>query len=74
MARSSDPNSAGSQFFICDGDASFLDNKYTAFGKLKAGEDVLAKIAGTPVGRSGSGEASKPTKRVGVVSVTILEG
>ena len=50
MARSSDPNSAGSQFFICDGDASFLDHKYTAFGKLIKGEDVLAKIAATPVG------------------------
>src|SRR5438034_4536873 len=34
MARSQDPNSAGSQFFICLGDASFLDRKYTAFGKV----------------------------------------
>ena len=38
MARSNDPNSAGSQFFICHGDPRFLDKQYTAFGKLiKAG-------------------------------------
>jgi peptidyl-prolyl cis-trans isomerase B (cyclophilin B) len=48
MARSSDPNSAGSQFFICDGDASFLDHQYTSFGKLIKGDDVLEKIATTP--------------------------
>jgi len=73
MARSSNPDSAGSQFFICDGDAKFLDRQYTAFGKVIAGDDVLTKIAGTPVGASGSGESSKPLKRVGVVSVTITE-
>jgi len=72
MARSSNPNSAGSQFFICDGDASFLDRQYTAFGKLVRGDDVLAKIAGAPVGSSGSGERSKPQKRIGVVSVKIV--
>jgi peptidyl-prolyl cis-trans isomerase B (cyclophilin B) len=71
MARSQHPDSAGSQFFICDGDASFLDRQYTAFGKLIRGEDVLAKIAGTPVGSGGSGERSKPQKRVGVISVKI---
>jgi peptidyl-prolyl cis-trans isomerase B (cyclophilin B) len=72
MARSSNPDSAGSQFFICDGDASFLDRQYTAFGKLIKGDDVLAKIAGTPVGSGGSGERSKPQKRVGVISVKIV--
>jgi len=72
MARSANPDSACSQFFICDGDASFLDRQYTAFGRLIKGEDVLAKIAGTPVGSSGSGEPSKPQKRVGVVSVKIV--
>jgi peptidyl-prolyl cis-trans isomerase B (cyclophilin B) len=73
MARSANPDSAGSQFFICDGDAKFLDRQYTAFGKLIQGEDTLAKIAGTSVGASGSGESSKPLKRIGVVSVTIAE-
>ena len=72
MARSANPDSAGSQFFICDGDASFLDRQYTAFGKLIKGDDVLAKIAGTPVGSGGSGERSKPQKRVGVISVKIV--
>jgi peptidyl-prolyl cis-trans isomerase B (cyclophilin B) len=72
MARSANPDSAGSQFFICDGDASFLDRQYTAFGKLVKGEDVLAKIAGTPVGAGGSGEQSKPQKRVGVISIKIV--
>ena len=72
MARSQHPDSAGSQFFICDGDASFLDRQYTAFGKLIKGDDVLARIAGTPVGSSGSGEQSKPQKRVGVISIKII--
>ncbi|HEV2436897.1 MAG TPA: peptidylprolyl isomerase [Verrucomicrobiae bacterium] len=72
MARSANPDSAGSQFFICDGDASFLDRQYTAFGKLIKGDDVLAKIAGTPVGSGGSGEQSKPQKRVGVISINIV--
>ena len=71
MARSSNPHSAGSQFFICDGDASFLDRQYTAFGKLIQGDDVLTNIANTPVGAGGSGERSKPQKRIGVVSVKI---
>jgi len=72
MARSSNPNSAGSQFFICHGDASFLDRQYTAFGKLIKGGDVLDKIANTPVARGGGGENSKPLKRVGVNSVKIV--
>jgi len=72
MARSSDPDSAGSQFFICDGAANFLDHKYTAFGKLMKGDDVLTKIANTPVTMSPGGEPSKPTKRVEVQSVKIV--
>jgi peptidyl-prolyl cis-trans isomerase B (cyclophilin B) len=72
MARSSDPNSAGSQFFVCDGDASFLDKKYTAFGKVIKGDDVLTKIANTPVVRGNGGEPSKPTKRVEVQSIKIV--
>jgi peptidyl-prolyl cis-trans isomerase B (cyclophilin B) len=72
MARSMDPDSAGSQFFICDGDASFLDHKYTAFGKVIKGEDVLNKIASTPVVPGNGGEPSKPTERVEVKSVKIV--
>src|SRR5438445_3712211 len=40
MARSRDPDSAGSQFFICHGEASGLNHQYTAFGKLIKGDDV----------------------------------
>jgi peptidyl-prolyl cis-trans isomerase B (cyclophilin B) len=72
MARSQDPDSAGSQFFLCHGDASFLDKKYTAFGKLIKGDEVLEKIANTACGRSGGGEASRPLERVEVTSVTIV--
>ena len=72
MARSSDPDSAGSQFFICLGDASFLDGKYTCFGKLVKGDDVLGKIGDTPVTYGAGGEKSKPTKRIDVKSVDIV--
>lgn len=50
MARSQDPDSAGSQFFICHGNPTFLDRQYTAFGKLIRGDDVLEKIATTATG------------------------
>jgi peptidyl-prolyl cis-trans isomerase B (cyclophilin B) len=72
MARSADPDSAGSQFFIVHGDASFLDRKYTAFGKVVKGDDVLEKIANTPVGPSAMGERSKPQQRVEIQSVKIV--
>src|SRR5437867_5362379 len=72
MARSPDPNSAGSQFFICHGDASSLDRQYTAFGKLIKGEDVLEKIANTPVAANAQGERSKPTSRVEVQTIKIV--
>jgi cyclophilin family peptidyl-prolyl cis-trans isomerase len=45
MARSMDPNSAGSQFFIVLKDSNFLDGQYTVFGKVAAGMDVVDKIA-----------------------------
>jgi peptidyl-prolyl cis-trans isomerase B (cyclophilin B) len=44
MARSSDPNSAGSQFFICVADSLFLDRQYTAFGRVVRGMEVADKI------------------------------
>ena len=44
MARSSDPNSANSQFFICFKPAPFLDNQYTVFGKVLDGMDYVDKI------------------------------
>ena len=48
MARTSDPNSATSQFFICDGAQSFLDDQYAAFGVTIDGIDVVRDIANTP--------------------------
>jgi peptidyl-prolyl cis-trans isomerase B (cyclophilin B) len=73
MARSpGDINSAGSQFFICDGDATQLDHQYTDFGNLIKGDDVLRKIAQTPVTLNERGEPSKPTKRVEIKSIEIV--
>jgi len=72
MARSQDPDSAGSQFFLMLGDAPFLDGKYTGFGQIIKGDDVLEKISKTPIVESGSGEVSKPTKRVEIESIKIV--
>jgi len=67
MARSNDPDSAGSQFFICHGSPRNLDNKYTAFGKLIKGEDVLDAIATTP-----THPPDRPDKRVDIESIKIV--
>ena len=67
MARSQDPNSAGSQFFICHGDPRFLDRQYTAFGKLIKGDDVLEKIATTP-----TVPGDRPVTKQTLVSVKIV--
>jgi peptidyl-prolyl cis-trans isomerase B (cyclophilin B) len=48
MARGSDPDSAGSQFFICVADSPFLDRKYTVFGEVVSGMDVVDKIVSQP--------------------------
>lgn len=44
MARAADPDSAGSQFFICVADSHFLDKQYTVFGEVTSGMDVVDKI------------------------------
>ena len=69
MARSSNPDSAGSQFFIVHGNAKFLDHQYTAFGELVSGEDVLEKIANVPTAGS---EKSTPIERVALESVKLV--
>lgn len=71
MARAADPNSAGCQFFVCHGDARFLDRQYTAFGEVTAGDDVLEQIANVPTKHGAGGEQSTPIDRVGVKSITI---
>lgn len=72
MARSADPDSAGSQFFICLAEAPFLDGQYTAFGQLIRGDDVLGRIGATPVSASPDGELSRPTARIALESVRIV--
>ena len=67
MARSQDPDSAGSQFFICHGAPKFLDGQYTAFGKLIKGDDVLEKIATTQ-----TTTPDRPVKRMNVESIKIV--
>jgi peptidyl-prolyl cis-trans isomerase B (cyclophilin B) len=67
MARSNDPDSAGSQFFICHGNPRFLDRQYTAFGKLVAGDDVLEKMATTP-----THAPDRPNQRMGVESIRVV--
>ena len=67
MARSSDPNSAGSQFFIVHGEAGFLDGQYTVFGRVLEGLDVLDAIATAPV------RGEQPTEPVRIQSVEVIE-
>ena len=72
MARGPDPDSAGSQFFICLAPVPRLDHQYTTFGKLIKGDDVLQKIGDTPVTMNSMGEPSKPTKRVVIEKIEIV--
>jgi peptidyl-prolyl cis-trans isomerase B (cyclophilin B) len=67
MARSNNPDSAGSQFFICHGAPTFLDHQYTTFGKLIKGDEVLEKIGTTP-----THPQDRPDKRMGIISITIV--
>ncbi len=66
MARSTDPNSAGSQFFICVQDSFFLDGQYTAFGKVIQGMDVADKIVSEDRDSN-----DNPLARMEMTSVTI---
>jgi peptidyl-prolyl cis-trans isomerase B (cyclophilin B) len=67
MARANDPDSAGSQFFICVNDANFLDWQYTVFGEVQSGLEVVDKVVG--VKRDGR---DNPLERV-EMTVTITE-
>ena len=69
MARSQDPNSAGSQFFVVHGEAGFLDNQYTVFGRLTDGLEALDAIANAPC--KPGGEGSSPVEPVRVLKVTV---
>lgn len=69
MARSQNPNSAGSQFFVCHGAARSLDGQYTAFGRLTTGGEALDAIANAPT--VPGGEGSKPKNPVKITKVEI---
>jgi peptidyl-prolyl cis-trans isomerase B (cyclophilin B) len=68
MARSQEPNSAGSQFYICVKDSFFLDGQYTAFGKVIEGMDVADKIVNEPRDSN-----DNPEERMEMKSVSIVE-
>lgn len=72
MPRPQFANSAGSQFFLCDDTASSLNGKYTAFGKVVQGLDVVHKIAAAPVESSPSGEPSQPVAPVKIEAATLV--
>ncbi len=66
MARTSDPDSAGSQFFICFAPAAHLDKQYTAFAKVVDGINVVQAIEKVPTGPN-----DRPKTEVKLVSVTV---
>ena len=68
MARSADPNSAKSQFFICFGDCSWLNNQYTIWGEVEEGMELIDQIK---KGEDESGMVRDPDKMIEVVT---LEG
>ena len=70
MARSQNPDSAGSQFFICLGTQAFLDNQYTAFGQTAddASMAVVAKIGGVSTNAS-----DRPDEDVTINKATVIE-
>ena len=68
MARSNDPDSAGSQFFIVTSDSTFLDRQYTVFGEVVDGIEVADKIVNLP--RDGN---DCPEQEVKMLEVTISE-
>ena len=70
MARTNDPNSATSQFYICDGAQSFLDDNYAAFGIVIDGMDVLRDIASVST-TTKNGMADWPVDDVTINSITI---
>ena len=70
MARTSDPNSAGSQFFICLERVPHLDNQYTAFGKTADAESLAVVRA---IGNVATGQGDKPTKPVTINKANVVE-
>lgn len=73
MARSSDPNSASSQFFICySDDDTFLDGNYAAFGKVTEGMQVVDNFLKVELDYSSSGELSVPTSPITIDTAVMV--
>jgi peptidyl-prolyl cis-trans isomerase B (cyclophilin B) len=72
MARADDPDSAGSQFFICLAECPFLDGQYTAFGRLIGGDEALGRIGDSPVVASPDDELSRPVEPVSLRGVRLV--
>ena len=70
MARSQDPDSAGSQFFIVLKDSNFLDGQYTIFGKVKSGMDAVDKIATL---KTDDADAPINPEQAEIIKVTITD-
>ena len=68
MARTSDPNSANSQWFICFGDARFLDGQYTVWGRVVEGMEFVDMVKKAPSGRQ-SGQVDDPDQ---IISMKVL--
>jgi peptidyl-prolyl cis-trans isomerase B (cyclophilin B) len=68
MARSNDPNSASSQFFICVADSTFLDRQYTAFGQVTKGMEIADQIVAGARDRN-----DRPNEPVSINSITIRD-
>ena len=72
MARASDPNSASSQFFICQADSTFLDGNYAAFGHVTEGMDVVDAICADAQPTDGNGTIPPEAQPI-INSITIQE-
>ena len=70
MARSQDPDSAGSQFFIVLKDSNFLDGQYTIFGKVKSGMDAVDKIATL---KTDDADAPVNPEQAEIIKVTVTD-
>jgi len=73
MARTNDPNSASSQFFVMHRDAPYLDGQYAGFGALTDGFDVLDKIATTRTGTRGWFMQDVPVENVVIETIKLIE-
>ena len=73
MARSQDPDSASSQFFICYDDASFLDGQYAAFGKVIDSMETVDGFLDVERTFNSMGEEASPLEPITMKSVTIVE-